>query len=91
VLDDFSVRYGWGDFGTPGEDGLGGGRIRFGVPLVLIQGAAQDAVVGARVDVGPAGRMELISHRQGYARVGDAYDLAPYRVHREVADQIPCR
>ena len=59
MLDDLGVRYGGNDFSAPRDDRLGRGRIGFGVPLVLVKGAAEDAVIGPRVNVGAAVRVEL--------------------------------
>lgn len=89
VAEDLGAGQGGDDLGAPGQDGGGGGRPGLGVPVVLLHGAAEDAVGRPRVHVGPAVRVILVAHRHGQARVGDADDLAPHRVHRRVAGQVP--
>src|ERR1700691_5652136 len=75
VLDDFSAGQAGDDAGAPGDDRLGGGRIDLGIPPVLVQGSAQDAVAAPWMHVRAAARMVLIAYRQSQPRVGDTDDL----------------
>ena len=64
VLDDCGIGQAGDDAGTPGDDRLGGGRIDLGIPPVLVQGSAQDAVAASWMHVRTAGRVMLARLRE---------------------------
>ena len=67
---------------------LRGLRVGFEVPLVLVGGSAQDAVVGAGNYVGDAFGVLFVEDETRQAGVADANDLAPYRLHGGVAHEV---
>ena len=62
--------------------------VGLGVPLSFFGRAAQDAVSRAWDHVGYAFRVLSVEHETFEAGVAHAHDLAPYRLHRGVADEL---
>src|SRR5918997_5845510 len=63
-------------------------RVRLGVPLSFLGCAAEDAVLRAGDYVGNALRVLFVEHEPAQAGVAHAHDLAAYRHHRRVADEL---
>src|SRR5215217_5255965 len=70
------------------QDGCRGLWVRLGVPLSFFSGAAQDAVPGAWYHVGYALRVVFVEYEAFEAGVAHAHDLAPYRLHRWISDEL---
>ncbi|MCO5606240.1 hypothetical protein L7F22_060427 [Adiantum nelumboides] len=87
VLQDLGVAQGGDDVAAASQDRLAGGRVGRRVPDAVVEGAAEDAVVGAGVDVGASAGVLLVAHRHRQAGVGDTHDPSPHRGHRGVTDQ----
>ncbi len=75
----------------PRQDRLRLDQVHTHVPAVLVQGAAENAVIGPRMNVGPAGRVLVVAHLHGQPRIADPHDLAAHRIHRGFVSQLANR
>jgi hypothetical protein len=63
----------------------GGVQVDTGVPGVLVERAPEDAVVFARIDVGPSFRILLVADGHGQTRIVDPGDLPPHGIDAPMA------